>query len=729
MKTHKLLIVDDDEMIGKTIKTVAELCNFHVIYTDSAMMFFEQLALFKPDVIVVDLILPNVDGMQLIKKLVELNSKAKLVIISGAGKRVVNSSALSAQEQGMDILGVLNKPFRTAEIRQLLSNYTKLALTEAKLGRSLNGPATNSWFPTVDELQHALDNDLITVQFQPQISSQTELLVGFEALARWHDEEHGAVKPDYFIQLAERTHLIDKLLVCVFNQALAWFADLQDRHENKSPLALHLEPANLSLSVNLSVINLYNDELPEELLACCEEHGVAASSVVFELTESAAMENPTQMLDSLTRLRLSGFGLSIDDFGTGYSSLIQLARLPFSELKVDQSFVATATESNESRAVVRSVVDLAKSLDLTSVAEGVETEAQARYLKEIGCNVLQGFYIAKPMSIDDCDQWIKTYYGAKEDQRLKALRALNLINTQNEARFDRLTQLAQRLFNISISTLTLIEEKTVWLKSNAGDAAVELEREHSFCAQALGFQDVFIVNDASTHERFSDNPHVVAEDGVRFYAGCPLQLRSGERIGTLCIADSKTRTFSDQEKLVLKELASLMEEELEVIPDLDIDKRTGLFNRRAVESRARGILRMAAHGNLSVTMLLIDIANFHAFNDEYGQRTGDLVLKELAESLNTNFRRCDTIGRFGGDKFIVLMVNAHNDSVQSVDAILERLQADINTGINPKLATGERQINIFVGSSSVEKMHSSEFYDLLYEAEMSLNRSRYGQID
>lgn len=126
MNAHKLLIIDDDELVGQTLRNIAEQCGFDVIFTDTALAFYEQLTLFEPDLIMVDLIMPDIDGVQLIERLADINHNAKLIIVSGAGKRVVNSSALSAQEHGLEIAGLLNKPFRAAEVRQILTDFIKL---------------------------------------------------------------------------------------------------------------------------------------------------------------------------------------------------------------------------------------------------------------------------------------------------------------------------------------------------------------------------------------------------------------------------------------------------------------------------------------------------------------------------------------------------------------------------------------------------------------------------
>ncbi|MEX1221122.1 MAG: EAL domain-containing protein [Idiomarina sp.] len=725
MNAHKLLIIDDDELVGQTLKNIAEQCGFHVIFTDTALAFYEQLTLFEPDLIMVDLIMPDTDGVELIKRLADINHKAKLIIVSGAGKRIVNSSALSAQEHGLEIAGLLNKPFRASEVRQILTDFIKHDRRSKPLSGEETPTEKNQWFPSAEDLQHALENDLIKVHFQPKINTHSQLLLGFEVLARWHDEVHGPVLPDYFIQLAERSHQIDLLTQQVYEQALSWFSQLNQVVTPNQSMTLTMEPDNLTMAINLSVINLQNRHLPDELVDSCTKHGIKPKQIILEVTETTAMENPTEMLDILTQLRIKGFGLAIDDFGTGYSSLAQLARLPFSELKVDRSFITTGDKSAESKAVIKSVIDLAKSLGLTSVAEGVETATMRNYLKSIGCDILQGFVLAKPMSGDDCEAWIKKYYQNMEKQRIDALNALAILDTPEEYRFDRITRLARRLFHVPISLISFVDVERQWFKSHPEFDIPETPREVSFCAHALGYQDVFVVNDASKHPRFKEN--ALASDQknpVLFYAGCPLQLKSGDRIGTLCLIDNKARHFSDQEKIVLKQLAKLVEEEIAANEYQDIDHLTKLFNRSAFEHRTRSMLKIAKRSQLGIYLVLIDIDNFRHFNEVYGHNAGDQALVIIAEVLRRCFRQSDIIGRFAGDEFSILMINRHAEHPFDLSSIIERFQHEVDKAINESIATQALKLKVSVGFASATDGATFGYSKLLYEAEHALNEHK-----
>ena len=209
---------------------------------------------------------------------------------------------------------------------------------------------------------------------------------------RWAPTPSLLILPDQFVPLAESSGLIKLLTEQVCDQALCWFAQ-------------NFASSTLTLSINFSAKNLADTHLAEWISELCRQHGVDPARVILELTESSAMDDPVKSLALLTRLRMQGFQLSIDDFGTGFSSLVQLVRLPFSELKVDKSFVMTALESHEARAVIKSIVDLGKSLGLRVAAEGVEDAATLDYITSVGCDFAQGYFISEPLPGRDALAW------------------------------------------------------------------------------------------------------------------------------------------------------------------------------------------------------------------------------------------------------------------------------------------------------------------------------------
>jgi diguanylate cyclase len=245
------------------------------------------------------------------------------------------------------------------------------------------------------DLRRAIDtNTGLELHYQPKIDSRSGRVRGVEALLRWHHPERGMVSPTVFIPIAERFGLIGVLGQWVTNEACR-----QLRIWDDLGLRMHV-------AINLSVHQLRQSDLVERVQATLSRHDIAAQRVTFEVTESAAMEDPQASLRVFERLSQLGVSLSIDDFGTGYSSLSYLRRLPARQLKIDRSFVQDVDSQSDARAIVRAVIKLAHALGLKVVAEGVETVAQQDMLKRMGCDQLQGFLFAKPMPARHLQLWV-----------------------------------------------------------------------------------------------------------------------------------------------------------------------------------------------------------------------------------------------------------------------------------------------------------------------------------
>jgi diguanylate cyclase (GGDEF)-like protein/PAS domain S-box-containing protein len=245
------------------------------------------------------------------------------------------------------------------------------------------------------ELRQAMEEDQLSVHFQPQIDLSTGKVAGAEALVRWQNPRHGAVMPDEFITVAEQMGIMGPLTRWIMNAALTEAAKWKKAG------------VDLGVSVNLSARNLHQEDLPETVADLLERHGVAPDHLVLEITESAFMTDPTRALSVMHELHAIGVRLAIDDFGTGYSSLSYLQRLPVDEIKVDKSFVMHMDGDNNDEAIVRATVDLAHSLGLSVVAEGVEEPQHVDRLKALGCDVIQGYYVSPPMPAEDFMAWLE----------------------------------------------------------------------------------------------------------------------------------------------------------------------------------------------------------------------------------------------------------------------------------------------------------------------------------
>lgn len=399
MPSGRLLIIDDDPAIGQTICLIARRAGLEAMATDCPDAFFEALGTFDPTHIALDLVMPRMDGVELMVQLARRRCQARIIITSGLGSRVLDAAGRTASENGLVIAGILSKPFAPAALRELLES----AAGEVKDAGQKPTPALEH--VSEAELREGIEKGQVYPVYQPKIDCRSGCLAGFEALARWSHPSRGAVMPDQFIPLAEQAGLIDELTHVMLDAALPWFA--AQYADSDVTLAINLSARTASRAAadgfgdgSDSSVGFFGRVEP-----LCQTVGLSPERLIFELTETSAMEDPVASLSLLTRLRMKGFQLSLDDFGTGFSSMLQLVRLPFSEIKVDRSFVMTAARSQESRTVIRSVVDLGRSLGLKSTAEGVEDSQTLGFLNEIGCDLAQGYFIARPMPAEQAAAW------------------------------------------------------------------------------------------------------------------------------------------------------------------------------------------------------------------------------------------------------------------------------------------------------------------------------------
>ena len=245
----------------------------------------------------------------------------------------------------------------------------------------------------------ALERGDLSLHYQPKLALGTGTVAGVEALARWEHPVLGPVEPSQFIPLAERIGLIDALTEWALGSALRQWLVWRD------------QGVTINIAVNISAMTLANVDFPDILQRQCQLEGVPCEQITLELTEGAT-QHVVRLLDTLTRFRIKGMGVALDDFGTGYSSLLQLRQLPFTELKIDQAFVQDAAIAEDSRLIVKSVIDLAHALGLTAVAEGVEDAETLALLAALGCDQVQGFFIARPMEPGKLVPWMLETSGS-----------------------------------------------------------------------------------------------------------------------------------------------------------------------------------------------------------------------------------------------------------------------------------------------------------------------------
>ncbi|MFC1748255.1 EAL domain-containing protein [Pseudomonadota bacterium] len=387
-------LLDDEPVLVSLLSEVVDRAGLQARGFTSASHFFEQVTQFSlGEILALDLKMPETDGIEVMRRLATMLNPPSLVLMSGLDTGVLHAAEKLGKAHKLDILASLTKPVSIDRFQQILLEHIPDAkdLSDIQLPHKKSAKEELS----IPELQAAISQNQLVLHYQPQIEMATGILTGVEALIRLQHPEQGLVFPDRFIPLAEQNNLLSEVTHWVIGEVVH-----QERQWESEGLPI-------SVSANISAGNITSLTLPEQLAELLSDNSLDPTRLTLEVTESALMGELVTSLDTLTRLRLKGIGLSIDDFGTGYSSLSQLHRVPFTELKVDRSFVCGMVDDAEARAIVKTCIMLGHELNMRIVAEGVENQQTWDLLSKLGCDVAQGYFIAKPMPEDELIKWIK----------------------------------------------------------------------------------------------------------------------------------------------------------------------------------------------------------------------------------------------------------------------------------------------------------------------------------
>ena len=343
-----------------------------------------------------DLQMPDMDGVEFLRHLGSSAYAGKLVLISGEDLRILNTAERLAGSHKLGVLGSLPKPVTREQLQAILAALVDALASIAR--PAVKTVSVSSYGPA--EIERAIVEGELVNFYQPQVEFMTGRLVGVEALVRWQHPRDGLVYPDQFIGIAEDSGLMNRLTQVVIagprgalRQARAW----QDAG------------LTLQMSVNVSMETLTDCNFPDHLEREAAAAGVAPSILMLEVTESRMMKDSLVALDILTRLRLKRVGVSIDDFGTGHSTFTQLHEAPFSELKIDRSFVHGAWRDPALRAIVLPTLDIARRLRIPTVAEGVEDADDWHFFRLAGCEIAQGYFVGRPMPAAAIGAWASTW--------------------------------------------------------------------------------------------------------------------------------------------------------------------------------------------------------------------------------------------------------------------------------------------------------------------------------
>ncbi|AFL73327.1 EAL domain-containing protein [Thiocystis violascens] len=385
---RRVLVLDDDAIARRQTGMLLALLGVGEILTvdsgEAALAEIERVGGAGIDLLITDLRMPGMDGIEFLRRLAASGYPGDLVISSGVDERLLHTAADLIRAKGLYLRGAIRKPMTRAALTDLLTSARE------PLARSVQAAVADI---APGEILDGLRRDEFSMHFQPKVDANTLRVVGLEALARWR-RGGCQVRPDLFIGAAERHGSIIPLSQALLAKTL------------NDGVKLTAAGFPLTIAFNLSADWLSDIHLPEFILDSIQTSGFAAENLILEITETTLLSDPDIAMDVLTRLRLKGFKLSIDDFGTGYSSMEQLRRIPFGELKLDRGFVRGASERPAVRAILSASVEMARKLGLTTVAEGVETQADLDLVRGLGCDLVQGWLIAKPMPLDELIAWL-----------------------------------------------------------------------------------------------------------------------------------------------------------------------------------------------------------------------------------------------------------------------------------------------------------------------------------
>ena len=383
---QRVLVVDDDPFTCDVVKRRLERLGISTVLTagsvEEARTCLSDPA--RTDLIFCDLGMPDEDGVTLLRGLSPEHAECGIVLISAISDKLLRVVGNLVSAHGLWLLGTLSKPLTTHDFDQVLVAWNQ-------------GPRPSIDRPqaqlSVDRLSAAIRDGEIQVHVQPQCALDTGQVVGVEALSRWTLPGYGPVFPDLFIPFATTHGLLNELTEHVITEVINALSTWNEHG------------LTLTASINIAASTLHRVDLPEFVIDLCTSRGVNPNQLVFELTESDVINDLTRALDVASRLYLAGVTLSLDDYGTGQATLSQLRQFPFGEIKLDRSFVASMREDTEARTIVESSCRPARSLELRCVAEGVEDALTLQMVRQLDCDLVQGYLIAKPMPIGQLLDW------------------------------------------------------------------------------------------------------------------------------------------------------------------------------------------------------------------------------------------------------------------------------------------------------------------------------------
>ena len=412
-----ILVIEDDILHSTDIMIKLSNLGFETVtLIREAKKIKQDVSGQKFDMVFCDLSLPDTDGIELLADYLTPDVVKGVVVTSAANREVIELAQGMCSRLGYSFVTALNKPFSTERLSSVIGDFERACRID-QYDTSLESPLSER------EVMASLNNDRVTVVYQPQYDFRTGVLVGVEALVRMYSGTGQLIPPSRFLPVVSAMGLDKKLFLLVLEKSISEMSSLK---------------TSVQLSININPI-LLQSELCDFTLLISSKYQYPLERLTFEITEEAAYDATSQALANLARLKLNGVSLSIDDFGTGYASLEQLVDLPFSELKIDRVFISTVKDNYRLQQLTQTMLHLARSLNMTCIAEGVEDEETWQYLKEIGVDVCQGFYTGKPMNINDLSRAL--YLSNPTETTLNSSKSLNVVVVdENQIRGESLSK-------------------------------------------------------------------------------------------------------------------------------------------------------------------------------------------------------------------------------------------------------------------------------------------------
>ena len=366
-----VFIVDDELGILDVVSRGLENAGYQTKTFSGGREFERAVTREAPDLCIMDLSLPDVDGVAILGELAAQDYKGRILLISGHSQQLLRSVSRLAEDYHLKIIGCVRKPFTIKPLLEALEAF----------------PA-KTFSPTREDVVRAIRNEDIVVRYQPIVALPAGDIVGAEALVRWQHPTEGTLAPCRFLHKLEEKdmgELTSLVLRNVFQNRVLW---------SKAGV-------KIDVAVNVPIPTLLDPQFNGELYRLCERFQIGLDGLIVEIPETDMTADPKILAAALSGLCLRGVRIAVDDFGTGYSSLSRLQRLPVDEVKIDKSFIRHCATHPEDKKIAAAVIALAHALDMRVVAEGVETEATAKLLGELGCDFAQGFLYGRPMTASE----------------------------------------------------------------------------------------------------------------------------------------------------------------------------------------------------------------------------------------------------------------------------------------------------------------------------------------